>query len=111
MYKRQPSTALVKAHYDNAISQVSGGNSISAASPSPHIAAADPKLISAITVDRKYNEGTDDEYTESETYPAGRYFQGQTLANMATYTKNTDGLVDPDSANLSITSDFSAFTG
>jgi hypothetical protein len=109
-FERCPSTALVKAHYDNAISQVSGGNSISAASPSPHIAAADPKLTAAITVDRKYNEGTDDEYTESETYPAGRYFQGQTLANMATYTINTDGLVDPDSANLSITSDFSAFT-
>ena len=108
-FERCPSTALVKAHYDNAIAQVIGGNPISAASPSPHIATADPKLTAAITVTRVYDEGTENEWSEVETYPAGQYFQGQTLANIASYTKSTDGLVDPDSANLSLTSDFSAF--
>jgi hypothetical protein len=109
-FERCPSTALVKAHYDNAIAQVVGTDSISAASPSPHIASADPKLTSPITVTRVYDKGTENEWTEEETYPSGRYFQGQTIANIATYTKNTDGLVDPDTENLSITSDFSVFT-
>jgi len=109
-FERCPSTALVKAHYDNAIAQVVASDSISAASPSPHIPSADPKLTADITVTRVYDEGTENEYTEEETYPAGQYFQGQTLANIATYTKNTDGLVDPDASALALTSDFSMFT-
>jgi hypothetical protein len=83
---------------------------ISAASPNPHIPAASPQLTEAITITRKYDEGTENEWEEVQTYEAGHYFQGQTLANMATYTKNTDGLVDPDGSNLALTSDFSEFT-
>ena len=109
-FERCPSTALMKAHYDDAISQVSGGGSISAASPSPHIPSADPKLTESITATRVYDKGTENEWSEELTYPAGQYFGGQTLANMATYTKNETGLVDPDNSNLSITSDFSEFT-
>ncbi len=109
-FERCPSTSLIKAHYDNAISQVSGGGSISAASPNPHIPAASPQLTEAITITRKYDEGTENEWEEVQTYEAGHYFQGQTLANMATYTKNTDGVVDPDGSNLALTSDFSEFT-
>ena len=109
-FERCPSTALVKAHYDNAIAQVINGNPISAASPSPHIASADPKLTAPITVTRVYDKGTENEWSEEETYPAGQYFQGQTLANIANYTKSTDGLVDPDASLLSLTTDFSAFS-
>ena len=109
-FERCPSTALVKAHYDNAIAQVVASDSISAASPSPYIPAADPKLTADITVTRVFDEGTENRYTEEETYPAGQYFNGQTLANIATYTKNTDGLVDPDATALALTSDFSMFT-
>ena len=108
-FERCPSTATIKSHYDDALSKVTDGGEINSPSPAPYTSAG-PRILSELEVTRVFEAGTDNEYSEVQTYEAGHYFQGQILADMYTYTKSDGALQDQDSSDLAITSDFSAYT-
>jgi hypothetical protein len=101
----------INAHYQNAKDQADPAGdatytgSISSASPSP-IASTGPFIKEDMTVTTIYNEGTEDQYTESRDYRKGEWVDSVVASEMYKYTAANGAVQDADGNELAITVDW-----
>jgi len=101
----------INAHYTDAKNQIDPAGDatytglISSASPSPN-ASTGPFIKEDMSVTTIYNEGTDDEYSETRDYQAGDWVDSVVASEMYKYTV-ADGVVkDADGTALAINVDW-----
>ena len=101
------SASLTKAHYENVKSQAdpAGDNSytgtVSASSPSPYVDVG-PYIKTTVSKTTIYNEGTDDQYSETRDYTRGDWADGIIDDDVYEYTSANGVLKDNDGTQLEI---------
>ena len=104
-------STLLNAHYTNAKSQadpVGDGTytgTISSASPTPN-ASTGPYIKEDMTVTTIYNEGTDDQYTDTRDYRKGEWVDSVIASEMYKYTVESGSVKDMDGNVLALTVDW-----
>ena len=101
----------INAHYTDAKNQIDPSGDatytglISSASPSPN-ASTGPFIKEDMSVTTIYNEGTDNEYSETREYKAGDWVDSVVASEMYKYTVSDGVVKDMDGNDIAITVDW-----
>ena len=93
-------SSLVNSHYTNLKGQADPAGdgtytgSVTTAGPSPYSSVTGPYIKEDMTVVTKYNEGQEDEYTETRDWTKGQWVDSVVASEMTKYTVEGDTLKD-----------------
>ena len=105
-------SSLVNSHYTNIKGQADPAGdgtytgSVSTAAPSPYSSVTGPYIKEDMTVVTKYNEGQEDEYTETRDWTKGQWVDSVVASEMTKYTVEGDILKDSAGDEIKLTLDW-----